>query len=1348
MAAQIRVNGVATTNVTVPLGVAVSIDNGNTGVTASQGLTVAAYPERYSETDPTAAPTQPAFATNFSAWTAEIDGTLTKAQAGPAFPAVLFTPDIPGRYLVILQSTNNDATISVQSAEIEVTGPESDQAAPSAGEETQAGGFRGWARNMNRLIEMERVRRGWERVYNGSGATLAANKVVKITGSPDWRTLAGNVVPGGAATARKRIMQVVLEDGTADGAGRNKHGIVAASIANGAFGWIKCDSAIHEGDFSAYIAGQRVYVDATGSLSATATNVSVGYVTVVNATGAMLVRDISNGTIAIEEMQVAFAEAHNSIVGSENLTFGTITDNRAIPMTTTGLHLGYNHTLAVGSGVGGDNPDLVTPSIHHKNFHDGDTDRGTGIDFRAGSGIIDIYCHGSMMMTMQYQGTGPAMNQIILQDYTLIKGHVTNALSVAVPALMNYSNATVGIGFDALDNTSDMGLTHSGIAMLRVRAANLQIGLGGDATDPGIAFRQYTTTGMGAESGKLNLYQGGVAALQLMSAFGVYSGSLPFIVNQTGGAAAPAYQYYSFGGGGYTCGVAFPSEGANLNGLSFNTMGVDRGRFTNDGHFVVNTGGAVGVTTGGSQTAVAYRVANTPGTGVYGSATTVAVSVAGSQRATFYTNGVEFSYPLFLANGTAGAPALAFGGDALQDSGAYLFGPNAIAMSTAGVQRTLWDAAGNFVVGTAALATSATDGFLYITSTPGTPTGIATPYAGRSSIVADSTNGLLYFDNGGTWVKVGVSGSGSNTQVAYWNGSSTLAGSANFIWNGSALAVTGDITATADIAASSRLLAGNGSAISPSHGFNSTTGLGMYRVGADTVGFATAAVLRMAIYTNAIETTIPIGTPDGTAGAPSWYLVNSPTTGLWRNGANAIGVSTAGVNRMTVYTNAIEASLPIYAINGTASATGYAFSNSTGAGMYLVTTDYLGFSAAGVIRTYVTASDSGSLVLFKAEAGLRVSDGNAAAPSMALINGTGTGLYKYATDTLGVATAGVARLSIASTLTSFVQFLGITGSAAAPTYAFDSFGSTGVWRNGANAIGFSTNGTNRMTIYTNAVESSLPIYAPNGIVSAPSYTFSNSIGTGVYLVADNYIGITTGGGIRFYATNSVTGATLLFQAEGGIRVPVGSLGTMSIRNLTVANTGIYFPSTDSIGFGTNGADVARFSPNANLLLGTTTDGSTRLHVKDATHDRFVTTTEGIAISASGATSHFAKSRYMNGSSESFQFLWGERYFTGEVPYYENVVELNFGSGFGTFDVNGAMTVNSLSSPGTIAGLTVDGQDILVRSGDKANGVGVIAIKNASTNPSTNPSGGGILYTDSGALKYRGSAGTVTTIAVA
>lgn len=45
-----------------------------------------------------------------------------------------------------------------------------------------------------------------------------------------------------------------------------------------------------------------------------------------------------------------------------------------------------------------------------------------------------------------------------------------------------------------------------------------------------------------------------------------------------------------------------------------------------------------------------------------------------------------------------------------------------------------------------------------------------------------------------------------------------------------------------------------------------------------------------------------------------------------------------------------------------------------------------------------------------------------------------------------------------------------------------------------------------------------------------------------------------------------------------------------------------------------------------------------------------------------------------------------------------------------------------------------------------SGIGVVYIANRNAAPSSNPSGGGLLYVESGALKFRGSSGTVTTIA--
>lgn len=48
-------------------------------------------------------------------------------------------------------------------------------------------------------------------------------------------------------------------------------------------------------------------------------------------------------------------------------------------------------------------------------------------------------------------------------------------------------------------------------------------------------------------------------------------------------------------------------------------------------------------------------------------------------------------------------------------------------------------------------------------------------------------------------------------------------------------------------------------------------------------------------------------------------------------------------------------------------------------------------------------------------------------------------------------------------------------------------------------------------------------------------------------------------------------------------------------------------------------------------------------------------------------------------------------------------------------------------------------------GSFGGGVNVFSILNATTNPTSNPTGGGVLYATGGALTWRGSGGTITTM---
>jgi hypothetical protein len=81
---------------------------------------------------------------------------------------------------------------------------------------------------------------------------------------------------------------------------------------------------------------------------------------------------------------------------------------------------------------------------------------------------------------------------------------------------------------------------------------------------------------------------------------------------------------------------------------------------------------------------------------------------------------------------------------------------------------------------------------------------------------------------------------------------------------------------------------------------------------------------------------------------------------------------------------------------------------------------------------------------------------------------------------------------------------------------------------------------------------------------------------------------------------------------------------------------------------------------------------------------------------------------------------------------------------------GYASIQAVQSAGTAYGnlalQRVGGSLALFGVGSFGSGVGVVSIANATTVPTSNPTGGGILYVQSGALKYRGSSGTVTTIA--
>ena len=127
-----------------------------------------------------------------------------------------------------------------------------------------------------------------------------------------------------------------------------------------------------------------------------------------------------------------------------------------------------------------------------------------------------------------------------------------------------------------------------------------------------------------------------------------------------------------------------------------------------------------------------------------------------------HVSGGATNAALFQSN--SGTPQIsATDGTVMQFSG-YITGGTAFsgtqtnhsyAIVTNNTTRVEFTNNGNTVIGTAALATTATNGFLYVPTCAGVPTGVPTSYTGTAPIVVNTTNNKLYFYSGGAWRDAG-----------------------------------------------------------------------------------------------------------------------------------------------------------------------------------------------------------------------------------------------------------------------------------------------------------------------------------------------------------------------------------------------------------------------------------------------------------------------------------------------------------------------------------------------------------------------------------------------------------------
>lgn len=262
----------------------------------------------------------------------------------------------------------------------------------------------------------------------------------------------------------------------------------------------------------------------------------------------------------------------------------------------------------------------------------------------------------------------------------------------------------------------------------------------------------------------------------------------------------------------------------------------------------------------------------------------------------------------------------------------------------------------------------------------------------------------------------------------------------------------------------------------------------------------------------------------------------------------------------------------------------------------------------------------------------------------------------------------------------------------------------------------------------------------------PISTGVSGLGTNVATSLANNMG--TSGTLAILGANTFTGVQTL---------PAGSVSTPSVTFTGAgANTGIYSSGANSLDFTVNGARRWQIDSGGTLQGGSSSIqlsgnflASNSFLRLDGVALRFGTS-DDVAIGRDGAAETLAITRrnttanclrVYNTWSSTTNFERGV--FDWRTTSNTLRVGTEKGSGGGTAWPLHLITDSTVRA---IFEATTYNTTLLANAGSYGGGSGVLFMGNATTVPTTNPTGGGILYVEAGALKYRGSSGTVTTIA--
>ena len=365
-------------------------------------------------------------------------------------------------------------------------------------------------------------------------------------------------------------------------------------------------------------------------------------------------------------------------------------------------------------------------------------------------------------------------------------------------------------------------------------------------------------------------------------------------------------------------------------------------------------------------------------------------------------------------------------------------------------------------------------------------------------------------------------------------------------------------TIVGNLQLNSRLFLDNGTVSVPSLTYINDTNTGFYRIGDDNIGISTAGSNRVDISNDRVYVSNKLNINDGSAASPTIYFGGDDNTGFYRAGSNNIGITTGGNNRVDVNDSRVLISNKLYINDGSAASPTLAFNGDDNTGIFSESDNQINITTAGVSRFDINTAR------VHTELPLYISNGTSSNPALVFNDDTDTGFYRNGANNIGISTGGSNRLDISNDKVNISNKLNLpAGSVGLPSLSFNDE-DTGIYSVGNNNLSISTGGVNRMSISDTRCYIPNKLYIDNGAVDSPSLVFATDINTGIYRIGVDNIGISTAGVNRVDISNDRV------YIPGGLHVSDGSVGSPGVAFGFDSNTGIYRIGSNNLGISTGG----------------------------------------------------------------------------------------------------------------------------------------------------------------------------------